>query len=77
MYFVFKFLAFLSYYCYDSQRAITRVLYPHTPTHGSLVPNADYFAALVEADTASNLRYGLLLILAVSSLTVYSIILAG
>jgi NADH:ubiquinone oxidoreductase subunit H len=77
MYFVFKFLAFLSYYCYDSRRAITRVLYPHKPTRGGLVPDTDYFAALVEADTASNLRYGLLLILAVSSLTVYSIILAG
>jgi hypothetical protein len=77
MYFVFKFLAFLSYYCYDGQRAITRVFHPHKPTHGGLVPHTEYFAALVEADTASNLRYGLLLILAVSSLTVYSIILAG
>jgi len=77
MYFVFKFLAFLSYYCYDGQRAITRIYHPHKPTYGSLVPNADYFAELVEADTDSNLRYGLLLILAVSSLTVYSIILAG
>lgn len=77
MYFVCKTLSFLSYYCYNAATAAWRFKYPHYPVQGSFVPGADYFRALVEADTASNLRYGLLLILAVSSLTVYSIILAG
>ena len=48
-----------------------------TKSKASLVPDFDYFATLVEQDTAVNLKYGLLFILALSSLTVYSIILAG
>jgi len=39
--------------------------------------NFEQFAPLMELDSISNLRYGLLFILALSSLTVYSIILAG
>ena len=35
------------------------------------------FIFLAELDTMSNLHYGLLFIMALSSLTVYSIILAG
>jgi NADH-quinone oxidoreductase subunit H len=37
----------------------------------------EYLAALTEPDTAVNLRYGVLFLLALSSLSVYSIILAG
>jgi NADH:ubiquinone oxidoreductase subunit H len=37
----------------------------------------DYLVALTEQDTVANLRYGLLFLLALSSLGVYSIILAG
>lgn len=77
MYFVCKTLSFLSYYCYNAATAAWRFKHPHQPVQGGFIPGTEYFRALVEADTASNLRYGLLLILAVSSLTVYSIILAG
>jgi NADH:ubiquinone oxidoreductase subunit H len=42
-----------------------------------LVPDTDYLSALLELDSVVNLRYGLLLLLALSSLTVYSIVLAG
>lgn len=44
---------------------------------GSLWPEFADFRNLVELDSVSNLRYGILFILALSSLTVYSIILAG
>jgi NADH:ubiquinone oxidoreductase subunit H len=37
----------------------------------------DYLIALIEQDTVSSLRYGVLFLLALSSLGVYSIILAG
>jgi hypothetical protein len=37
----------------------------------------DYLIALIEQDTVSSLRYGILFLLALSSLGVYSIILAG
>lgn len=37
----------------------------------------DFINALVEQDTVANLRYGVLFLLALSSLGVYSIILAG
>lgn len=37
----------------------------------------EYLTALTEPDTAVNLRYGVLFLLALSSLSVYSIILAG
>lgn len=44
---------------------------------GTLWPEFADFRNLVELDSVSNLRYGILFILALSSLTVYSIILAG
>jgi len=44
---------------------------------GALLPGLDYFDLLVEQDTAVNFKYGLLFLLAISSLSVYSIILAG
>jgi len=42
-----------------------------------LAPSLGYINALLEQDSAANLRYGVLFILALSSLGVYSIILAG
>lgn len=44
---------------------------------GGIWPDFTYFNNLAELDSVSNLRYGILFILALSSLTVYSIILAG
>lgn len=46
-------------------------------TKGSLDLDFDYLTALLEQDTVANLRYGILFLLALSSLGVYSIILAG
>lgn len=43
----------------------------------ALSPDLEYINALVEQDTVANLRYGILFLLALSSLGVYSIILAG
>lgn len=43
----------------------------------SLLPDFESFSLLAELDSVSNVRYGLLVIMALSSLTVYSIILAG
>jgi len=40
-------------------------------------PDLSYIEALLEQDSVSNLRYGVLFLLALSSLGVYSIILAG
>jgi len=45
--------------------------------YGDIWPDFADFTSLVERDSVSNLRYGILFILALSSLTVYSIILAG
>ena len=42
-----------------------------------ILPDMEYINALIEQDSAVNFKYGLLFILAISSLTVYSIILAG
>mgnify|MGYP003575095597 CR=1 FL=1 len=42
-----------------------------------LSPDLDYITALTEPDTVVNMRYGVLFLLALSSLSVYSIILAG
>jgi len=42
-----------------------------------IMPELDYLNALLEPDTSVNLKYSLLFLLAISSLTVYSIILAG
>jgi hypothetical protein len=41
------------------------------------LPDLDYMTALTEPDTVVNMRYGILFLLALSSLSVYSIILAG
>jgi NADH:ubiquinone oxidoreductase subunit H len=43
----------------------------------ALTPDYAFLNALVEQDTVANLRYGVLVLLALSSLGVYSIILAG
>lgn len=43
----------------------------------SALPGLDYISAFTEADTVVNMRYGVLFLLALSSLSVYSIILAG
>lgn len=40
-------------------------------------PDYKFFTALLEQDSVANLRYGVLYLLALSSLGVYSIILAG
>jgi formate hydrogenlyase subunit 4 len=44
---------------------------------GNFTPNYGLITAVTEADTLSNLRYSILFTLALSSLTVYSIVLAG
>ena len=44
---------------------------------GTLDLDLDYLTTLLEQDSVANLRYGILFLLALSSLGVYSIILAG
>lgn len=44
---------------------------------GSFVNDYDFVIALIEQDSFASLRYGVLFLLALSSLGVYSIILAG
>ncbi len=46
-------------------------------TEAALSFDFDYLTTLLEQDTVANLRYGILFLLALSSLGVYSIILAG
>lgn len=46
------------------------------PVHRDL-PELPYLYTLIESDTVVNMRYGVLFLLALSSLSVYSIILAG
>lgn len=48
-----------------------------TSVYAELTPTLGYVNSLLEQDSAANLRYGVLFILALSSLGVYSIILAG
>ena len=48
-----------------------------TPTQAGTATDYDFVNALIEQDTVANLRYGVLFLLALSSLGVYSIILAG
>jgi len=48
-----------------------------TTTKGALDLDLDYVTSLLEQDSVANLRYGILFLLALSSLGVYSIILAG
>jgi len=50
---------------------------PSAPTAADLSPDFGYITGLLEQDSVANLRYGVLFILALSSLGVYSIILAG
>jgi len=47
------------------------------PIWSSLGDDYDFVNALVEQDSFASLRYGVLFLLALSSLGVYSIILAG
>lgn len=60
-----------------------QMFYPNNSFTGTaqalcaLSPDFDFISALVEQDTVANLRYGVLFLLALSSLGVYSIILAG
>jgi NADH:ubiquinone oxidoreductase subunit H len=72
-----KLLAVGGYFCHNNETAAARLVAPHVPARAQLIPDTEYLAALIEQDSVMNLRYGLLLILALSSLTVYSIILAG
>jgi len=46
-------------------------------TKTDLSPDLDFINAIIEQDTVANIRYGILVLLALSSLGVYSIILAG
>jgi NADH:ubiquinone oxidoreductase subunit H len=54
-----------------------RLAYKHTPTTASLTPDLSFLSTFTESDTVVNLRYGVLFLLALSSLSVYSIVLAG
>lgn len=51
--------------------------FPKAEVSSPVLPDLDYLAALTEPDTVVNMRYGILFLLALSSLSVYSIILAG
>jgi len=58
-------------------RSFPVVLPPRPMTLASAETDFDFISALVEQDSVANLRYGVLFLLALSSLGVYSIILAG
>lgn len=63
-------------------RAVERAAAEHAAkekheTKADLAFDYDFITALTEQDTVANLRYGILFLLALSSLGVYSIILAG
>jgi hypothetical protein len=72
-----------SYFCYRDHTAEFRLKFPYYPARADLFssppvqPDLDYILALTESDTVVNMRYGVLFLLALSSLSVYSIILAG
>jgi NADH:ubiquinone oxidoreductase subunit H len=77
-----KIAVFIDYFCLSKQwklaalaKAKEAKLRP--PTKGSLELDFDYLTFVLEQDTVANLRYGILFLLALSSLGVYSIILAG
>jgi formate hydrogenlyase subunit 4 len=72
-----KVLILCGAFCWDETVKEARLAAPHTPTYGALSSDYTYFSALLEVDTVANLRYGVLFLLALSSLGVYSIILAG
>jgi len=83
------FLAYASFLCSTTLHNVVRPVLnssflsdrftalPSLETLCALSPDLDYINALVEQDSVANLRYGLLFLLALSSLGVYSIILAG
>jgi formate hydrogenlyase subunit 4 len=77
VYIVSKFLILFDYICNDLETSLFRLEFPHELTHGGVGIDFDVLNALVEPDTVANLRYGVLFLLALSSLGVYSIILAG
>lgn len=56
---------------------VDEALSPRARLKNGLSPDYDYLNALVEQDSVASLRYGVLFLLALSSLGVYSIILAG
>lgn len=73
-----KFLIWVGFFCRNDRIMAARVAAPHKSTKGDIAGlDPSYFAALTEQDSVSNLRYGILFLLALSSLGVYSIILAG
>jgi formate hydrogenlyase subunit 4 len=61
----------------DEDAAMMRLADKHTPTTASITPDLSFLSTFTEADTVVNLRYGVLFLLALSSLSVYSIVLAG
>jgi NADH:ubiquinone oxidoreductase subunit H len=63
--------------CRNDYDAVMRLAYKHTPTTASLTPDLSFLSTFTESDTVVNLRYGVLFLLALSSLSVYSIVLAG
>lgn len=77
VYCISKFLILNNYFCFNRALQTARLKAPHTPTKGTLSIDNDYITLLTEQDSVANLRYGILFLLALSSLGVYSIILAG
>lgn len=78
IYIISKFAILFDYICDDhAQLRLERLESPHDLTYGGIGIDFDVLNALVEPDTVANLRYGVLFLLALSSLGVYSIILAG
>lgn len=77
LYPITKILILCGYFCYDPELAEARLKEPHLPTRGGVTSDFSYINALIEQDSVVNLRYGVLFLLALSSLSAYSIILAG
>lgn len=77
VYVISKYLILIDYFCATEKRTAERMLALSTPTQGKLFPDSDYAVALLEQDTMSDIPYSLLFLLVLSSLGVYSIILAG
>jgi formate hydrogenlyase subunit 4 len=78
IYIVAKFMILFDYICTRPiEVKVERLKNPHVPTRGEFPLDFDVLSAMVEQDSVANLRYGVLFLLALSSLGVYSIILAG
>lgn len=77
VYILSKFLILWDYFCASSPIKRLRDSNLPLPSSANLTPDLVYINSLLEQDSAANLRYGILFILALSSLGVYSIILAG